>query len=151
VDVPILITIVLTVITVMVVLSRFLKGSYGQLRPNGEVGEAFAAFQVRELRYYTSGPDSCPRAIMGLDRTWDLQDVLWKRRELTAATMKELVTSMQQRHQPLHGFDIIDDRGRKIGEWLSTLDAQTTIKIGEDHSLWVSTPSPDRPEDGAVS
>jgi len=141
VDIQTLALILLAVIAAVFILSRFLRGDYGNLRLSGEVGEAFLNAQVKEqVHYYSSGPEAYPNALMGLDKAWVLQSDLWKKRDLTSETMKALVLRMQEENGPHHGFDMVDAEGRKIGEWFSTLDVQTTIKMTGAKTVTVSTP-----------
>ncbi|MDD5167332.1 MAG: hypothetical protein PHN75_00815 [Syntrophales bacterium] len=141
-DIPTLILVFLLFIAIAFVFSRYLRGDYGELRLNPEVADTFDHFLINDhFNYYVSGPDACPNAIMGIDKTWVLASDLWRRTELTPATMKELVGQMRDKHLPLHGFDIIDHRKTKIGAWYSVLDIHITIKIAGENRIVVSTPA----------
>jgi hypothetical protein len=120
-------------------------GRYGGLRPSQEATEAYASFHVDpEKHYYSSGPDAFPTALMGMDKSWSLESDLWKHRELTDAAMKELVANMNSKASEslasLHGFDIIDDRGWKIGNWYSIPGLNITVKVIEEKRVSVTTP-----------
>jgi hypothetical protein len=58
--------------------------------------------------------------------------------------MQELVQNMQSKVRGmnvlLHGFDIIDDRGRKIGNWFSVLGLNMTVEISGENRAIVYTP-----------
>ena len=104
----------------ILVVWSFSGGRYGELRPNREAADAYASFQVDpDKNYYTSGPDFYPNALIGIDKSWTLDSDLWGKRELTPESMKKLVVGMQsrfmERTESLHWFDIVDDRGGKIG------------------------------------
>jgi hypothetical protein len=42
--------------------------------------------------------------------------------------------------QTLHGFEILDQQGRRIGTWFSVLDVRTTIKLLKDDRVRVDPP-----------
>ena len=143
-DLPSFLMIALAVVAAVFVMSRFTRARYGSLRLNPSVGEAFEAFHVDEgVRYYTSGPDACPNAIMGLDRAWGLQESLWKETALTSGILKAFVTAMADK-RPCHGFDLLDHQGRKIGIWFSAIDIPTTITILDDNNVSIATPPSDQ-------
>jgi hypothetical protein len=51
--------------------------NYGQFNPSGEVTKAFEGYRVHpEYRYYVSGPDINPNALMGLHRNYRLDPSL---------------------------------------------------------------------------
>jgi len=143
-DPVLLFMIFLVAVAALFAMFRFAGNHYGELRINADVGKAFESGQVRErLRYYTSGPDGSPHAIMGLDRDWILNDGLWKPFDMTPMLMKTLVDGMAERGQTLHGFDMVDHRGQKIGEMFSILGIQTTILMGRDNRVDIETPPVD--------
>lgn len=124
---------------------RFSGGRFGELRPSREVTEVYAAFRVDlDKNYYSSGSDAYPNALMGIDKSWTLESDLWKRRELTDKEMKELVMIMQsgsmERMAPLHGFDIVDDRGRKIGDWYSVPGLSISVEMIKEKRVVITTP-----------
>ncbi|MCK9230690.1 MAG: hypothetical protein M0Q23_05160 [Syntrophales bacterium] len=133
---------------VVVVLVKGLGGGrYGRLLPAGNVAERYETFRVDpEKQYYTSGPDSCPNALMGINRSWSLEGGLWKKRDLTESAMKNLVLDMQRKaldHTTvLHGFDVLDDRGWKIGDWYSVMGLDITIRIRGEKRVSITTPFP---------
>jgi len=143
-DPVLLFMIFLVAVAALFAMSRFAGNHYGELRVNPDVGEAFENGEVQErLRYYTSGPDGAPNAMMGLDRDWVLAPGLWKPAEMTPTRMKTLVGSMEERGQTLFGFDMVDHRGQKIGELFSVLGVQTTIVMGRDNQVDIETPPVD--------
>ena len=95
--------------------------NYGRIDPGREATRAFESYQVNpEFRYYISGSAGYPNALMGLNRDYRLDPrTLWKEVTMTPEKMKEIVQSMQTKaweYQLLqHGFDMWDDRGRRIG------------------------------------
>jgi hypothetical protein len=142
--IQIILLIVLAVAAVFLLHSRFSHGQYGKLRPNQSVGEAFESFRVKDhMQYFSSGPHGCPNAIMAIEKTWVLMDDLWKKEDLSQADMKQFVQGMQGKGVPLFGFDLVDRQERKIGEWFSVLDTQTTIFFPGGNRVSVATPPVD--------
>ena len=141
----IIITIVSAVLAVIVLHWRFSGGSYGRLHPNGEVTNAYESFQTNPHRnYYLSGPESYPHALMGIDRDWTLLSDLWKRIDFTSGRRKKLVRGMQTKAQEnlvcLQGYDILDEQGRKIGDWFSLPGIHVVIRIKGGNRVEISTP-----------
>lgn len=123
----------------------FAGGRYGGLRPSQESTEAYASFRVdSDKNYYSSGADFYPNALMGLDKSWRLESDLWKKREVTTEELKELVVNMNsrvtQRMAALQGFDIMDDRGWKIGDWYSIPGLNITVKVTGEYEIVITTP-----------
>ncbi len=124
--------------------AEFFK-NYGEIRPSAEATGVFENYKVlSNYRYYVSGPDLYPNALIALDRTYALDSDLWKERKLTSAEMKELIGDMQSNAmevgESLHGYDILDPGGKKIGLWYSILRARTYVKMEGDGRVVIATP-----------
>jgi hypothetical protein len=121
---------------------------YGKIRPSRDVTEAYDRFRVDpNLNYYISGSAVYPNAIIGIDKAWTLEPGLWKKNDLSSQDMKELVQNMRaksaERTLTLHGFDIFDNRGRKIGDWFSIMGLIMTVEITGEKRVIVYTPPVD--------
>jgi hypothetical protein len=145
-DVKIALIIVLAVSAglLLLIFSR-LRKLYGTLRPNMAVTRAYEQQQLdSDLIYYSSGPDAYPRALIGIDQRFHLASDLWKRRDFDPETFYETIRNMQNRAmetmQTLHGFEIVDQRDRRIGTWFSTLDVRTTVKMLHDNKIRIDPP-----------
>ena len=70
--------------------------NYGRFNPSDAVTQAFATFQVnKDFRYYITGPDLNPNALMGLHRSYRLDpSSLWREVQMTPEKMKEIVEGM---------------------------------------------------------
>ena len=120
--------------------------NYGRFNPSDAVTQAFATYQVnKDFRYYISGPDLNPNALMGLHRSHQLDpSSLWREVQMTPEKMKEIVqgmnakASMQREDQK--GFEMVDPGGRAIGVWYSLLRARTFLRIQEDGTVRIDTP-----------
>ena len=96
---------------------------YGRFNPSDEVYQVFATYQVnKDFRYYISGPDLYPNALMGLNRSYQLDPrTLWREVQMTPEKMREIVGYMNSRalsHRQT-GFELLDNNDRPIGVWYS--------------------------------
>lgn len=141
----ILITVLAVAATLFIAYWRFSCGCYGKLRPSSEATVAYESFWVDSGRnYYSSGPDLYPNAIMGMNKSRAVVSDLWKKQDLTAEGMKRLVENMRARAMEqgasLHGFDILDEKGVKIGDWFSIPGLNIMIRTEGENRVVVSTP-----------
>jgi hypothetical protein len=118
---------------------------YGKIRPSRDATEAYENFRVNpQFRYYISGSDAYPGAIIGIDKAWTLESDLWKKRDLDTWELKDLVRQMQSRGAEsstmLHGFAIHDNRGRIIGDRFSLPDLHMPVRIVGAYRVVVDTP-----------
>jgi hypothetical protein len=123
--------------------------NYGRINPNSETTRAFESYQVNaDFRYYISGSDLYPNALMGLHRDYRLDpETLWKEVTMTPAKMKEIVEHMKTKadeyRQSQYGFEMSDDKGRPIGVWYSLLTARTFLRMQESGTVRIDTPQLD--------
>ncbi len=122
---------------------------YGRINPSNEATRAFETYQVNpSFRYYITGSDVYPNALMGLNRDYRLDPrSLWKEVTMTPAKMKELVEDMKTKAAEYrlfqYGFEMSDDKGRPIGVWYSILAARTFVRVQEDGTVRIDTPKLD--------
>lgn len=124
--------------------------NYGKITPDREATRNFETYQINpNYHYYISGSDVYPHAILGLDKAYNLEPDLWKRVDMTAQKLRELVTDMQRNvtsldiRLALHGFAVIDDQGKQIGSWYSILAARTSLTMKDDRTVIIITPGID--------
>jgi len=124
--------------------------SYGSIVPDGRVTDAFDKYQVNlNYNYYYSGSEVYPSAIIGLDKAYALDSDLWKKVDMTPAKLRELVMSMKDKaatvnfKAPIHGFAMLDDKGKQIGVWYSILEAKTSLKMKDSNTVIIDTPDID--------
>jgi hypothetical protein len=141
-----------TLITVLAVAAllavgywRFAGRSYGALRPSREATVAYESFRVDPGRnYYFSGPDLAPNAIMGIDKSLNVGPDLWKKLDPATQGIRRIVEGMNARAlehgATLHGFDILDGKGARIGDWFSIPGLHIVIRTGGGNRVLVSTP-----------
>jgi hypothetical protein len=125
------------------------RGTYGQINPSTEATRIFESYQVNpDFRYYISGSDVYPNALIGLHKDYPLDPrTLWKEVEMTPQKMKSIVEYMKTKafeyFQYQHGFDILDDKGKPIGIWYSILTARTFVRTNPDGTVRIDTPDLD--------
>ncbi len=123
--------------------------NYGKLETSREVTAAFERYEVNPLyRYYISGANLHPNALMGLHRQYRLDPAtLWREVEMTPARMKEIVQGMKTRafefYEYQYGHEMRDPQGKPIGVWYSILSAVTFIRMNEDGTVRIDTPDLD--------
>jgi hypothetical protein len=123
--------------------------NYGRINPRGETTRAFESYHVNtEFRYYISGSDLYPNALIGLHRDYHLDpETLWKEVTMTPERMKEIIEHMQTKaaeyQQFQYGFEMSDDKGRPIGVWYSILTARTFVRMQENGTVRIDTPELD--------
>jgi hypothetical protein len=145
-DIKLLLVIGLAILGGLILFfSGRLRERYGALRASESVTRAYEQYQLHpDLNYYISGPDVYPRAVIGIDRRLLLDSDLWKQRDFDPETFRETVRNMQSMAlstmQMLHGFEIVDQQGRRVGTWFSVLDVRTTIKMLKDNRVRVDPP-----------
>jgi hypothetical protein len=120
--------------------------NYGQILPGGEVTRDLESGVFHpELRYYTSGSDRYPNALIGLHRDYRLNpEALWKEVAMTPEKLREIVGFMKAKPSVYlyhhYGFDLLDTGGKKIGFWYASLMARTYIRFEEDGTVTIQTP-----------
>jgi hypothetical protein len=144
-DIQILIAAGIIAIALITIIRWRIGTRYGKIRPSGDVTEAYETFRVDKNQiYYISGSDIYPNAIIGINTAWTLESDLWKKKDLTSQSLKEVVQNMRARAAEqnimLHGFVILDNKGRKIGDWFSIMDVITTVEVTGEKSVIVYTP-----------
>jgi hypothetical protein len=120
--------------------------NYGKIDPDVTTNQAFESYAVNpDYRYYISGSEAIPNAILGLRRNQHLDEAtLWTEVQMTPEKMKQFVDSMQQKTRERnvypHGFTITDDKGQQIGVWYSILEARTFVQRKEDGTVRIDPP-----------
>ena len=116
-------------------------GKYGSIRWDTAVGRTFETAQVLPgHRYYTTGSDTAPDAILALRENHPLSSKLWREVAMTSVTLARLVDRMRgTRSVGPFGRVVLDDRGGVIGGWYSYLDP-TPVKLLDDGGVVIQPP-----------
>ena len=126
-----------------------IQKNMGRFEPSTTATRNFESFTVnKDYQYFLTGADVYPVAVFGLHKDYiiDGDEELWKKIEPKEEVITELVTNIQDRmlqcclDRP-HGFDILDNHGKKIGEWYSMLNIIIGIRMKEDHKVIIYPPS----------
>jgi hypothetical protein len=125
--------------------------NYGMLRPSTDATAQYQSFRlVADQDYWFSGPESYPVAIIGVERRFRFDTAgHWERVDGEQA-MKRLVAGMQSRalqmNRNLGGFEMLDHRGERIGDWYSAPGVQAVIKRTGIDSVEIYPPPPEKLE-----
>ena len=144
-NMQVLIIILLAAIALIILIRRFASGRYGSLRPSLETTNAYLSFQVNPgMKYYLSGSDVYPNALIGIERVWTLESDLWKPLDLDPKTLKELIFNLKSQGLGSgvipYGYEIFDDREGKIGDWFSLPGQNVTVWLRGENRFELSTP-----------
>jgi hypothetical protein len=130
----------------VIACSGSLFRNYGRILPSEETDRDLEGNVFHpEIRYYISGSDLYPNALMGLHRDYRLdRETLWKEVAMTPGKLREIVGFMKAKAHEFglfpHGFDLIDTGGKKIGFWYSIFTARTFLRFEEDGTVMILTP-----------
>lgn len=125
---------------------------YGKLKPSESATASLESHgEAPDLDYYYSGPESHPLAIIGVEKRFRFDSAKhWMRIGPGQDSLKQLAEAMrpgsQDLNQNLRGFEMVDQRGERIGEWYSIAGIQPVIKRTGTDSIEVWPPPPARVE-----
>jgi hypothetical protein len=126
--------------------------NYGMLNPSADVTAAFESHRpVPDLDYWFSGPESHPVAVIGVGKRFRFDSAEhWMRVKPGEESLERLIAGMQskamQRNLNLQGFEMVYQRGERIGEWYSVAGIQAVIKRTGIDSVEIWPPSPAKVE-----
>lgn len=122
------------------------SGNYGRLQRDRDADQIFKTYQVLpEHRYYYTGPEGRPDAIMGIQNKYTLETTQWTRFEASTEILKKWVDvinfyhSTGVRYYPYGSF-ILGPMGTRLGIWYSIWD-WTTIIVKKDNRIQVFPPA----------
>jgi hypothetical protein len=120
------------------------NGSYGRLQRSSDVSRTFERHEILpDHRYYATGPEARPTAILALHRSHTLTPGLWRSVEMTPERLARLVDAMTDQlgfTPAIMGAVITDPEGRPVGSWYS-LYSHVTVRFEPDNVIAVSLPS----------
>lgn len=121
--------------------------NYGKFVPDDATEDMFLSYQPSpDYRYYYSGPDAEPNAILGVDKKYNLVTSLWKPVDLTPAQLKSWVELMENGGPslPPPGQALLDGQGNQVGVWLSYFNGGY-VKMLPENGIEVSAPDTSKP------
>ena len=124
---------------------------YGKLKPSESATANLQSHrEAPDLEYYYSGAESHPLAIIGVEKKFRFGSAKHWMRIGAGQELKRLIEGMQSRalqlNQNLRGFEMVDQRGERIGEWYSITGIQPVIKRTGTDSVEVWPPPPAKTE-----
>ena len=121
---------------------------FGRFEPDKKAGKTFEIYQVNpDYRYYITGSDTYPVAILALDKSYSMGNDLWKEVDMTPKSLKETVTLMKLKlweccMEPPFGFLVYDPREKLIGMMYSYLGVGIAFQV-KDHIVNMYGPQDD--------
>jgi hypothetical protein len=112
-----------------------------------EATEIWHSYEILpNYHYYTSGPDTQPNYIIGIDDRYKLMSEFWKPVDLTPQMLKNWFNYVRPRvgySQDPFGAFITDSKGDRIGLWYSVRDWRLTgtASVGENNQVFVTRPA----------
>ena len=145
-----IIALVLCIGFIIFFMSRSGENS-GTLRPSESATASFQSnSQSSDLEYYYCGPESNPLAIIGVEKKFRFDSAKHWVRVRPEDSLGQLIAGMQskarQMNQNLRGFEIVDQRGERLGEWYSAIGIQAVVKRTAIDSIDVWPPAPAKTE-----
>ena len=120
-------------------------GNFGHLQPSSAVTAIFKSNKILpNHKYYYSGPDGWPDAIIALDDRFTLVSDQWTAFEPSPERLKHLMEFAQSHygtntHHFPYGYAILTPDGRRVGVWYSIWD-WTTIEMRSNHEVDIYPP-----------
>lgn len=112
-------------------------GSYGRIKRDAEVKNAFESNQVRsDYTYYYYGFDTRPYAIIGVDPKYDAGSKVWREVDPQSETFKKMTFWIWEDYGNYpYGAHILDPAGNKVGIWFSSIRIVSIKFFGENRIM----------------
>jgi hypothetical protein len=134
------------IIPILILLAGCANARYGRTVIDDQARQIFESYQIlSDYRYYYSGSDVHPDAVIAIDSAFTLTTSLWKPVTPTPDQMKNWFNWLRPRVgwdlRP-YGRAILSDNGKRIGLWYSVVDWRdhTVVKMIDDHTVEISPP-----------
>jgi hypothetical protein len=134
------------ILIVLLIILSGCAGNHGRLSRNSEANKIFNSYQILpDHRYYYSGPDGRPDAIMGIQGDYTLETSMWTEFDPFDDTLKKGVNWINFHHHSRarrypYGFDIVGPDGKRIGIWYSIWE-WTTVLVEADKRVKIFPPA----------
>jgi hypothetical protein len=107
--------------------------NYGRLRLSKEVDDTFKeAIVLPDYKYYYSGSDVKPWAILAIQNSYTLRTSLWKEVDLDSQQLRKWILFMNDQLPEYsirtYGSRVVDPEGKQIGIWYSAWN-MTPVKM----------------------
>ncbi len=117
-------------------------GTYGSLKRDAEVQQAFESNQVpMDYKYYYYG-DSEPYAIFGIESKYEIDSRAWREATPDTEDFKEMVRWIWEDYGYYKfGANILDPQGNKVGIYYSAI-RETAVKFVNGNQIVVMPHTP---------
>ena len=117
-------------------------GTYGSIKRDVEVQQAFESNQVpMDYKYYYYG-DSEPYAIFGIESKYEMNSRAWREATPDTEDFKEMVRWIWEDYGYYKfGANILDPQGKKVGIYYSAI-RETAVKFVNDNQIMVMPHTP---------
>ena len=121
---------------ILAVIAGCAAGTGARLDRSLEVLNDFMAARVLpDHRYYTTGPQGAPDAILGVSTDYTLVSDRWTGKEMTPELLRRLVGRMNTEFLSpvvgLLGAHVLGPEGQRIGVWYSGVGLTTVVMLNE--------------------
>lgn len=123
--------------TMSILLIGCLAG-YGRMGYSREATRLFESYQLLpDHKYYYSGPEANPVAVIGIHRDYILDSSLWLEVDLNSQKLKSWVRTMKDKHhnypESPDGYYILDPEGKKIGIYYTPWNPGPVKMLSNNH------------------
>ena len=112
------------------------SANYGRLNLSKEVEKTFEnAVVLPDHKYYYSGGDFRPRAILAIHNSYKLRTSLWKEVDLEPEQLKNWILFMTEFRGysfRTYGSRVLDPEGKQLGIWYSAWNRTPVKMLGEN-------------------
>jgi hypothetical protein len=117
-------------------------GTYGSIKRDAGVQQAFESNQVpMDYKYYYYG-DSEPYVVIGIEPEYELNSKMWREATPDTEDFKELVRWIWEDYGYYKfGADILDPQGKKVGVFYSAI-RETSVKFVNGNQIKVMPNTP---------
>ena len=133
------------IIAVLMLMVAGCTKNYGRFAKSNEVGLAFRqGDRQSDYRYYYSGRDNMPYAIIGIDPSYTVPSRYWILFEAEQEILSKMSENMYGKHtySPT-GFHIMDPDGNIIGVWFSSVNQYSVSVDQQNRMVEVLFPNPE--------
>ncbi len=138
-------------VLMLAVLTAGCAVNWGSIRYSPEATRIFKTYQVLpDHRYYYTGRDSMPDAIIGIDNRYTLVTRFWHEVDPDTEKFKKMTDNIwiKTDERNARGAWIMEPSGKRVGIWYSSW-SWTGVKVLEDNQIVIYSPySPGRDNGG---
>jgi len=122
--------------------------NYGSYIPDTDTTRLFESGEPSPLyKYYYSGPESGPTAILGVKQDYILEERLWQKIDSKSGVYGKFLEDMRNRTlrlgQSLKGYVLYGPDKAPLGIWYSVFDAMPKIHLIGEKMIEVTGPPSD--------